>query len=147
LGAVASESAHQQDWFRQRIVELVTQLGLGWDGFKTCMEQFLWWDYIFDDRVNDIWDDVWGLRDGADLSSSPDLKGSSLLQFEVSHRISDEAVSRCTYGSNRPKRSPVISTPNVPRLSNFHFSMADLLTGDTRLLICHEPSKALGHER
>ncbi|OCT46625.1 hypothetical protein CLCR_02097 [Cladophialophora carrionii] len=76
LGAVASDSGYNRDWYLRRMAGLVIQLDLDWDTFKTCMEQFIWWDYMFDDRVRKAWEEAWkliGERQSMDLSKCSDF--------------------------------------------------------------------------
>lgn len=61
-GIVSSDSTYHRDWFARKMIGLAMQLGLeDWDAFKTSMEQFLWWDYLFNPRVDEFWSEAWNL--------------------------------------------------------------------------------------
>jgi hypothetical protein len=70
LGAIASDSTYNRDWYLRRMIGLVIQLDLDWDTFKACMEQFIWWDYMFDDRVSNAWAEAWRLTGRAQSTAS-----------------------------------------------------------------------------
>ncbi len=61
MGAIGSDTAYRRDWYLRRIIGLVIQLDHDWESFKASMEYFLWWDYIFEARVSDIWKEAWKL--------------------------------------------------------------------------------------
>ena len=56
MGAMVSEFTYERGWYLQKMSELLTELDLEWGTFKTCMEQFIWWDYMLDDRARDTWE-------------------------------------------------------------------------------------------
>ena len=58
LGGTISDLTYQRDWYVRQLTVIINQLDLEWDTFKDCMKLFLWWDFIFEERARDLWDEA-----------------------------------------------------------------------------------------
>ncbi|KAJ9605084.1 hypothetical protein H2200_010474 [Cladophialophora chaetospira] len=80
LGATGSESPYHRGWFLRRMTKLVVQLNHRWETSKTSMKQFLWWDYIFEERMKDIWEEAWktgiGIEYRLEVKTRPQIQAS-----------------------------------------------------------------------
>jgi len=60
MGTVSAEVTKYRDWYLRTLVNMVLELNLSWNDLKRRLQNFLWWDYTFEEHVKAIWKDAWG---------------------------------------------------------------------------------------
>ena len=60
LGTIAATFSHHRTWFVSKLATLTAKIviPLDFSCFKSMMESFLWWDFIFEEPSLTIWNDV-----------------------------------------------------------------------------------------
>lgn len=61
MGAIIFYTSYDRDWYLRKMIGFSKQLDHDWQMFKASMEVFLWWDYLFEGRLRDIWEEAWKL--------------------------------------------------------------------------------------
>ncbi|KIV76918.1 hypothetical protein PV11_08767 [Exophiala sideris] len=59
LGALAASDDLDKRYYRLKLMKRLKMSDVRcWNDFKNTMRRFLWWDYMFTDRVADLWEEV-----------------------------------------------------------------------------------------